>query len=97
RALRSSPTRRSSDLGRGRGNVQDQPVAALQDPVAIPLQLLDHGIHPAWGNVQEVGELQPGGTPAQGGEEGGGLGILIVPLRLDGDRKSTRLNSSHVK
>src|SRR5690606_40463575 len=93
RDLPSFPTRRSSDLG---------PVLILVVPIAVtvPAVRVDTGVHDHQGVLQE-------GTP--GGQQfidrlHGGLGahtfiaVHIVTEPNNGlDRKSTRLNSSHVK
>src|SRR5690606_40406310 len=92
RALRSLPTRRSSDLARGEsvlvgardGEVLGHILAGLRhgiDAVLLLHQRIDQT--PADGGVVNLGVAREGGL---------GLG------QHEGrDRKSTRLNSSHVK
>src|SRR5699024_12581043 len=82
----SFPTRRSSDLGFDLGGVDV--LTAGDEHVLEPVDDEEEPI------LVEVADVT-GVEPAAGGERGRG-GRLIVPVGAHEDRKSTRLNSSHV-
>src|SRR5699024_12650778 len=81
RALRFCPTRRSSDLCQRHQKTEDQKADADRQRGARPQQKL-HGVRPA--------HRKPA---AQKKEELPGKRVEVPDA---GDRKSTRLNSSHV-
>src|SRR5690606_39804898 len=84
RALHSFPTRRSSDLDRhdGRTEIQNVPVAFFRVAGEQP-----HRNHHAEQTAMKRHAALPDFEQGQG----------IVKERAEVDRKSTRLNSSHVK
>src|SRR5690606_41056260 len=96
RALRSSPTRRSSDLHRGEFAVPRGPwaegrvIGALTAP-RIPLH---------WSPSTIVERIRPAHAQLRHKPAKRGLFHARIHLQRAGnlpDRKSTRLNSSHVK
>src|SRR5690606_41837232 len=91
RYLQPFPTRRSSDLGRRPGH--RLPVLAVAGR-AVARRAVTRGLAGAGGPVAHPvpGRVVPG---AVGGGSVAGLGVAGRPTELD--RKSTRLNSSHVK
>src|SRR5690606_40767362 len=90
--LHSFPTRRSSDLGLGLGGR----LAALQlldlGDRELDLQLVDPLLGLAHG--RGLGRVQDRNLLVRGDRL---LGPLELALQIALDRKSTRLNSSHVK
>src|SRR5690606_39729404 len=91
-ALPSFPTRRSSDLRRRRVAPRRRAPGALHPPA----------LRPRAGFRRDRRQVR---VPRAGGEGGGGVGmtpeefqkLLSAPEGTKLDRKSTRLNSSHVK
>src|SRR5690606_40078858 len=91
------PTRRSSDLAHEMGNAEDHgPGRALLEAAAVHLE--PHA------EVLGVRHLVAGHQPGADGTEGvaalalvPGAGALGLEFAFGEDRKSTRLNSSHVK
>src|SRR5690606_41799657 len=91
RPLRPSPTRRSSDLlrqrldARGVDRQRAAPPPALEAGRCQRVRLPARGVaHPRRIDQQGDADVAPR------------LSALAVELRVDLDRKSTRLNSSHV-
>src|SRR5690606_39721306 len=77
-----------------RSHAHGHPLAvAAQHPVA---HVVDGGVGGGGGRGQAARLDDGGAALAHGGDEGVGVPVLVVD-RLGEDRKSTRLNSSHVK
>src|SRR5690606_41790552 len=93
RGLHSSPTRRSSDLRGGSWDEDRWPAGGAAG--RSQLHSIDHA-----DSKQVEAEFQGAGGQVAQGEAAvpalGGLGLQYGAL-LEEDRKSTRLNSSHVK
>src|SRR5690606_40106234 len=94
RDLHSVPTRRSSDLGNGHDGEVFQADASVDGVVQM------HALGVAAREVEAVRELDVGVDAVTGENGDAGFGHLKNPAacaRRRTDRKSTRLNSSHVK
>src|SRR5690606_39867223 len=95
RSLYSFPTRRSSDLEKGIIRIQAEVVGEK-----IKVSVSDTGIGISEERLKNLFEPFTTYDEHDGWISGIGLGLTIVKELIDqqqGDRKSTRLNSSHVK
>src|SRR5690606_41692051 len=90
RGLPSFPTRRSSDLKRSCGRCYG---ASTFDPQRFSFRDFETDAIDGLKYLKTRSEVDPNALVVLGASQGGGL----APFIANQDRKSTRLNSSHVK
>src|SRR5690606_42160577 len=96
RVLHSFPTRRSSDLRRHPDvlhRIGERQVAEMAELQAALLERAAGWLKPGGRLVYAVCSLER----EEGEEQAARVPLAPDPIRPDEDRKSTRLNSSHVK
>src|SRR5205807_8779648 len=88
--LHSFPTRRSSDLGLERPMLGlDPDLASFLDHVHRPILVGELDVSVLQHDLEAVGVARLGQEPP-------GLGPVLLGVPSEADRKSTRLNSSHL-
>src|SRR5207253_6640799 len=86
--LTSFPTRRSSDLG----NLTTNPFAPQLPECVVRHHVEGFGARP----IVRRGHAKPHGSSVEPVEHAAAGDLILVVQEREGDRKSTRLNSSHV-